>query len=223
MEESSEIVQTRSEIGLICAGCYDGDQIVSLGEDRYQCLDCTYAFNPKDEQCNVHNTTGQNIKEGKDLTTPDCKICITILNNYRVIIKLILNESGTFHPVGKIGIFMKNAYESSLPIEEPFLVHAKEFIDKCFDIMKTKGRDYSSKDDRFKSIKNLSERTGIPVEKCFGILLLKNIDAIFTWIKEGKLHSEPIEERIADTINYLLLIEGWIHEQGNLLHSNESN
>ena len=110
-------------------------------------------------------------------------------------------------------------------------MNAEEF-DKLTDafladlrgLQKTKGAEYcGSTDDRFGNFKRGADAIGLTPETVLWIYLSKHIDSLATYVKqltdgsslrdiESKL-SEPIEGRIKDAINYLLLLAGLTAER----------
>lgn len=82
-------------------------------------------------------------------------------------------------------------------------------LERCVQILTTKGHDYTSgsrNDDRLKNFREIAEKFGVKPELVIGIYMYKHWTAIDLYIKEGKVESEPIGSRIADMINYLLLL-----------------
>jgi NADPH-dependent glutamate synthase beta subunit-like oxidoreductase len=47
---------------------------------------------------------------------------------------------------------------------------------------------------------------GLSPAQALGVYMKKHLDAIFTFIGKGRVESEPIEGRIHDAVNYLLLL-----------------
>ena len=91
-----------------------------------------------------------------------------------------------------------------------FVRHCADFFNSCLEIQKTKGDDYTIASDIFESTKDLSKRVGIREGRLLAIFLQKHLDAIFTRVRTGEeLMSETLDERIADSINFLLLIREW--------------
>ena len=93
-------------------------------------------------------------------------------------------------------------------------------------IMKTKGREYAGSGDRLANFKRGSTNTGVNPETVLFIYMQKHFDSLTTFIKDlekaktlgvvaDKL-SEPIQERIKDMVNYLLLLNGLIVERGEV-------
>jgi len=80
----------------------------------------------------------------------------------------------------------------------------------CDELLTQKGHDYTqgSKGDRgrLKNFYDASERLGIPARQVLAVYMHKHVSAIETFLQKGEVESEGIEGRIADTINYLLLL-----------------
>ena len=87
-------------------------------------------------------------------------------------------------------------------------------IAECDRVLATKGRDYTQGEGRLKNFYRNGERLGIPARQVLGIYLNKHLDAIETFIKRGQVESEPIEGRIVDAVNYLLLLAKMVREEG---------
>jgi hypothetical protein len=92
----------------------------------------------------------------------------------------------------------------------------REAVLACDKLLTQKGHDYTQGrsqtvgDDRgrlFNFYKN-SESLGISPFLVLGVYMNKHLDAINTFIAKGglKTESEPVETRIYDAINYLLLL-----------------
>ena len=90
-------------------------------------------------------------------------------------------------------------------------------ITECDRVLATKGRDYTQGEGRLKNFYRNGARLGIPARQVLGIYLNKHLDAIETFIKRGQVESEPIEGRIVDAINYLLLLAKMVREEGRSL------
>ena len=95
--------------------------------------------------------------------------------------------------------------------------------DATKNIMKKKGREYAGNEDRLANFKRGSANTGVNSETVLFIYMQKHFDSLTTFIKDlekqksygavaGAL-SEPIQERIKDMINYLLLLNGLLVER----------
>lgn len=115
------------------------------------------------------------------------------------------------------------AAEAEKRIREFALTGDDDFDDVLFDcikILEVKGEDYTiGTGDRLHNFKTVAEFTGLTPEQVLGVYFYKHVSAIFSFIKKGgKSESEPIEGRIADCINYMLLFHKMVRERnrGNL-------
>lgn len=89
-----------------------------------------------------------------------------------------------------------------------FDVLVDAFFDKCKEIMKTKGADYTKKsDNKLANFEKAAQRRGINPLNIIGVYQDKHRDAIDSYIKNGELESsESLEMRFVDEINYDLLM-----------------
>jgi hypothetical protein len=87
-------------------------------------------------------------------------------------------------------------------------------LERCFKILKVKGDDYTmgNKADRLHNFRTVASFTGLDMGAVWAVYFYKHVSAIFAFIK-GVGESEPIEERIADAINYLLLLSRLVAER----------
>jgi hypothetical protein len=76
-----------------------------------------------------------------------------------------------------------------------------------------KGNDYSGKEDVNSNFHRLAKKLNLKPETILWVYLTKHLDSIETYIREGKLESEPIENRIIDSVNYLLILQSLIKEK----------
>lgn len=93
-------------------------------------------------------------------------------------------------------------------------------------LRRTKGVEYSGNEDALSNFKRGAADTGCTAEQVLWIYVAKHLDSIKTYIRDGAIFakgphvsystrselSEPIEGRIDDVINYMLLLQGLIHE-----------
>lgn len=75
----------------------------------------------------------------------------------------------------------------------------------CKDLRDSKGLDYASEQDALKNFKEIGEQLKMTPKAILGVYLNKHISSINNYIS-GEKETEPIEERIKDTINYLKLL-----------------
>ncbi len=90
-----------------------------------------------------------------------------------------------------------------------------ETLEKAMETRKTKGKDYSNSDDQNSNFKRLSQKLNLSPETILWVYLTKHLDSIETFIREGKVASEPIDSRIIDSVNYLLILHSLINEKEN--------
>ena len=80
-------------------------------------------------------------------------------------------------------------------------------IAEAWAIQTTKGVDYAGREDKLANFKKRAAASGISPLQVLSIYMGKHLDSIESFIREGKLESEPIRGRIIDAINYLSFIE----------------
>jgi hypothetical protein len=87
-------------------------------------------------------------------------------------------------------------------------------FDSCQKIAKSKGEDYTKGSlDALANFKEGGIDVGIDPMKVCWIFMNKHYQAITNYVKTGgQSESEPINERIKDMINYLVLLQGLITE-----------
>lgn len=79
-------------------------------------------------------------------------------------------------------------------------------------IMWPKMADYAN--GRFDSnFRKRAKDAGISVKQAWICLASKHWDAIISFCRDGKLESEDIRDRIADQINYLMLLAGIVEDE----------
>ncbi len=80
----------------------------------------------------------------------------------------------------------------------------------CDELLTKKGADYTQgaagDRGRLKNFYEVAERLGLRPVQVLSVYLQKHLSAVETFIQKGQVESEAIEGRIADTINYLLLL-----------------
>jgi hypothetical protein len=95
---------------------------------------------------------------------------------------------------------------------QQFEQHKDKFIGEMKALMDTKNPDYSMNDDCMNNYKWIADNTGLTPVQAWGVLMLKHISAIVTYIKKGGLMDEPIHGRLLDLANYALLGDGLIED-----------
>lgn len=87
-------------------------------------------------------------------------------------------------------------------------------LHRCIKILGVKGRDYTIGNiDRLHNFRTVAAFADVTDYKALGVYFYKHVSAIFSFIKSGgQNESEPIEDRIADVINYMLLFHKMVVE-----------
>ena len=89
-----------------------------------------------------------------------------------------------------------------------------ELLQKCLNTMVEKGHDYTmGNPDRLHNFKTVGAAIDLPPLKVLFTYFFKHYTAFASYVKFGKVESEPIEGRIMDLIVYLLLAHKMIKEQ----------
>ena len=102
-----------------------------------------------------------------------------------------------------------------------------EIFKECKNILVNKGREYQSTNDEgsnvFANFERISENVGVNRETALWIYFSKHRDSIATFIRDlengktiediEKNLSEPINGRLFDAINYLLLLNSMVNDK----------
>lgn len=87
--------------------------------------------------------------------------------------------------------------------------HFSTVIMACWKIYNFKGNDYTRGKgdlDRTDNFKMAAENNGVTALQAWGVYFYKHVSAVWRFLKDGKVESEPIEGRIYDVINYAILL-----------------
>jgi hypothetical protein len=111
---------------------------------------------------------------------------------------------------------VKVADEFGITLEEAQLVirmlcndHFRQSVLACWDIYDKKGKDYTigkGDADRLDNFNMAAENCGVSVRQAWGVYFYKQVAAVFKFVKDGRVESEPIESRLYDVINYCILL-----------------
>lgn len=85
--------------------------------------------------------------------------------------------------------------------------------DAMLSLTATKGEEYSRDGDQLANFKRNAAEAGITQEQAWLVLFNKHVDAIKSYVKTGKVLSEPIDARVLDAMLYLNLFRGMISER----------
>jgi len=92
---------------------------------------------------------------------------------------------------------------------------------ECFPLLAAKGHDYTQGNadvnDNFKRIARMLAGRGIDKYDVWAIYFFKHVDALTTWLNKRKLESsESLNSRIADLVNYLLILYSMLSEDNKI-------
>ena len=89
-----------------------------------------------------------------------------------------------------------------------------DILQKCVGILSVKGPDYQAgSTDRLANFAEVARFVGVTPGQVLATYLYKHVAAVFRYIQVGgQSESEPIEGRLADIINYCLLLGKMVRE-----------
>ena len=88
-------------------------------------------------------------------------------------------------------------------------------LNQCFKVLDVKGKDYTvGSKDRLANFNRAAELLGMQPEQVLAVYWYKHVVAILNYIRTGgQSESEPIEGRIVDNIDYMLLFWKMVAEK----------
>ena len=91
-------------------------------------------------------------------------------------------------------------------------------IVKIRETLSVKAKEYASTDSRFHNFEVGGRIMGVTPEKALQGMMLKHVVSVFDLIDwterdDGRITTELIDEKIGDTINYLILLEGMLKQR----------
>ena len=107
----------------------------------------------------------------------------------------------------------ENMVKLGVTLKDPTM---QRMLERCASILDKKGDDYTDgrrDTDRLWNFRTAAEKLGISVRQAWGTYYFKHDTSVMKFARGGKLESEPIEERIADCINYLFLLAMIVEEE----------
>jgi hypothetical protein len=100
--------------------------------------------------------------------------------------------------------------------KEKFEEIRNDIFDKCRELTKVKGEDYTKGNPDVLANFKEGDFLGLNPYQTLGVYMKKHIDAIYNFIKTaGEHESEPIDTRIQDAINYLIFLKALIEDEKN--------
>jgi hypothetical protein len=94
-----------------------------------------------------------------------------------------------------------------------FETFREELLKECAGLIVTKGADYSGLNDRLRNFKEDGKELGLTPLMFWAVYLRKHLAAIWTYVRQGQVASEPIRSRFVDAINYLILGAALVDEE----------
>ena len=85
----------------------------------------------------------------------------------------------------------------------------------AFKVLTGKGKDYARDNSAFHNFETTAEFLGLRREEVLAAHLYKHFAAIFAYIREGKVETEPIRGRIIDAQNYLTFLAAMTEEKSD--------
>lgn len=99
---------------------------------------------------------------------------------------------------------------------EQFAEHTEKLFDEIRSIGQTKGKEYADGQNRFANFLDIAKEVDSRPELVLYTYMVKPWRAIQSFLRDGKVYSEPIQGRIRDVIVYLMMLDGLITEQQTL-------
>ena len=85
----------------------------------------------------------------------------------------------------------------------------EQFIKETLELSDRKRIEYTEghhNDNVLWNFENIAESLNLRPMQVLGVYLQKHTSSVFNYLKDGKEYAEPIEGRMSDIINYLLLM-----------------
>lgn len=96
-------------------------------------------------------------------------------------------------------------------------------MEECDKILSVKGHDYTQgSPNRLANFDEAADFLGLTPFRILGVYLYKHIVAVFSFLRHGRVESEPIEGRIHDVINYALLLYKMVKREKDRAASKDS-
>ncbi len=87
---------------------------------------------------------------------------------------------------------------------------------ECITMLKAKNADYSQgeqKGDRIAAFRRIARDVNITMKQAWAVFCQKHWGAVMKFVKDGTTESEPIDGRINDIINYMVLLGAIIADE----------
>lgn len=83
-------------------------------------------------------------------------------------------------------------------------------IEKCKCVLANKHEEYAQCNDHFRNFRIASNLMDAPIPMALGGMLAKHISSVYDLIRNEEPDLEKWDEKICDTINYLLILRAMI-------------
>ncbi len=87
-------------------------------------------------------------------------------------------------------------------------------LEYCKRVLSEKADEYQNGEDRLSNFKKAAALEGCSPAKALGGMMVKHIVAIYDFIEKDEPRYLRWEEKITDTINYCLLLDALLQEEG---------
>lgn len=92
-----------------------------------------------------------------------------------------------------------------------------EVLEREFNALRelngTKGKEYSGDEDALRNFKEVARACGITPQQALMTYATKHWQAINSYVKNGRVYSEPIQGRLRDLVLYGLLMIALVEEE----------
>lgn len=100
---------------------------------------------------------------------------------------------------------------------EQFNEVVEEQLRWCKSVLDRKGMEYAGSNDRLHNFKIAAQLEGCEPRRALSGMMAKHVVSVFDMCSTGVYYSEDMwEEKIGDTINYLLLLKGLLVESSEM-------
>lgn len=96
--------------------------------------------------------------------------------------------------------------------QKQFETYTAWLLEQSAGLLVSKGAEYAGSEDRLSNFKRGAIDTGASPERVCWIYLSKHLDSLKTFIRTGKQGSEPIQGRVVDALNYVILLGALLYE-----------
>lgn len=93
--------------------------------------------------------------------------------------------------------------------------HFFRVMSECFEIYRRKNHDYTRgrpESDALDNFREAAAQNEVTVLQAWGVQFYKHIAAVWKFVRDGSVESEPIEGRLYDVINYTILLLLYVKE-----------